>query len=88
MPFFTPEKVAQAYIGPGAGINDQLKLYQAQLAEQKKLEIEAAKRNRAEQMTALMDLNKVMADSKLGTGTALDEAHNQRSQKFYSKWTL
>ena len=44
MPFFTPEQVAQAYIGPGAGINDQLKLYQAQLAEQKKLEIEAAKR--------------------------------------------
>jgi hypothetical protein len=87
MPFFTPEQVAQAYIGPGAGINDQIKLYQAQLAEQKKLDIEAAKKNRAEQMTALMDLNKVMADSKLGTGTALDEAHNQRSQAFYSKYT-
>jgi len=87
MPFFTPEQVAQVYIGPGAGINDQIKLYQAQLAEQKKLQIEAAKKNRAEQMTALMDLNKVMADSKLGTGTALDEAHNQKSQKFYNKWT-
>jgi hypothetical protein len=87
MPFFTPEQVAQAYIGPGAGYLSEFEKLKQQQAEARKLEIEAAKAQRAEQAKALMDMNKLMANTHLGTGTKFDEAFQEKSKKFYDRWT-
>ena len=87
MPFFTPEQVAQAYIGPGAGYLSELEKLQAKQAEARKLEVQAAKERKAEQQAALMDMNKIMSTSNLGTGTKFDDAFQEKSQKFYNRWT-
>ena len=57
MPFFTPEQVAQAYIGPGAGYLSEFEKLKQQQAEARKLEIEAAKAQRAEQAKALRQMD-------------------------------
>jgi hypothetical protein len=87
MPFFTPEQVAQAYIGPGAGYLSELEKLQARQAEARKLEVQAAREKKAEQQAALMDINKIMSTSQLGTGTQFDDAFKEKSQKFYNRWT-
>lgn len=87
MPIFTPEQIAQAYEGPYGGYLKQYENLKAQQQEQRRLEVEAAKKKRAEQAAALMDLNKTMGNAHLGTGTQFDQAFQQKAQKFYNKWT-
>jgi len=87
MPSLTPEQVAQAYIGPYAGYFKQYEDLKKQQEEQRRLEIDAAKKKRAEQASALMNLNKTMSTAHLGTGTQFDEAFQQKAQDYYNKWT-